>query len=122
MNREKEVKAYLEGKLSQAEKLKYEIADEMGVLDKVIKDGWKSLSDKRNRTDRWSYEQKRRNIKSKIQPEGTRRNDAGKVLRAVLNYKKIFLKKEIFLTVQGGLTSGKELYCWNNRGGMKEHG
>ena len=28
MNREKEVKAYLEGKLSQAEKLKYEIADE----------------------------------------------------------------------------------------------
>ena len=44
MNREKEVKAYLEGKLSQAEKLKYEIADEMGVLDKVIKDGWKSLS------------------------------------------------------------------------------
>ena len=46
MNREKEVKAYLEGKLSQAEKLKYEIADEMGVLDKVIKDGWKSLSAK----------------------------------------------------------------------------
>ena len=44
MNREKEVKAYLEGKLSQAEK--YEIADEMGVLDKVIKDGWKSLSAK----------------------------------------------------------------------------
>lgn len=39
-------KAYLEGKLSQAEKLKYEIADEMGVLDKVIKDGWKSLSAK----------------------------------------------------------------------------
>ena len=32
MNREKEVKAYL--------------ADEMGVLDKVIKDGWKSLSAK----------------------------------------------------------------------------
>ena len=43
MNREKEVKAYLEGKLSQAEKMKYEIADEMGVLDK---DGWKSLSAK----------------------------------------------------------------------------
>ena len=41
-----ERKAYLEGKLSQAEKLKYEIADEMGVLDKVIKDGWKSLSAK----------------------------------------------------------------------------
>ena len=50
MNREKEVKAYLEGKLSQAEKLKYEIADEMGVLDKVIKDGWKSLSAKERKT------------------------------------------------------------------------
>ena len=23
------------------------------------------------------------------------------------------------MTVQGGLTSGKELYCWNNRGGIK---
>ena len=46
MNREKEVKAYLEGKLSQAEKLKYEIADEMGVLAKVIKDGWKSSTDR----------------------------------------------------------------------------
>ena len=59
MNREKEVKAYLEGKLSQAEKLKYEIADEMGVLDKVIKEGWmeESLS-QGNRTDRWSYDKK----------------------------------------------------------------
>ena len=55
---EKEVKAYLEGKLSQAEKLKYEIADEMGVLDKVIKGGWKKPFCKRNRTDRWSYDKK----------------------------------------------------------------
>ena len=44
MNKEKEVKAFLEGTLSKSEKLKYEIADEMGVLDKVLKDGWKSLS------------------------------------------------------------------------------
>ena len=64
MNREKEVKAYLEGKLSQAEKLKYEIAD-------------------------------------KMQPEGTRRNDAGNVLRAVLNYKKIFLEKRNFFDGSG---------------------
>ena len=48
MNREKEVKAYLEGKLSQAEKLKYEIADEMGVQDKVNKDASKRLSAKEN--------------------------------------------------------------------------
>ena len=46
MNKEKEVKAFLEGTLSKAEKQKYEIADEMGVLDKVLKDGWKSLSAK----------------------------------------------------------------------------
>ena len=46
MNKEKEVKAFLEGTLSKAEKLKQEIADEMGVLDKVLKDGWKSLSAK----------------------------------------------------------------------------
>ena len=46
MNKEKEVKAFLEGTRSKAEKLKYEIADEMGVLDKVLKDGWKSLSAK----------------------------------------------------------------------------
>ena len=97
MNREKEVKAYLEGKLSQAEKLKYEIADEMGVLDKVIKDGWKSLSAKETGRIGGLMTKKRRNIKSKIQPEGTRRNDAGKVLRAVLNYKKSFsVKKENF--------------------------
>ena len=100
MNREKEVKAYLEGKLSQAEKLKYEIADEMGVLDKVIKDGWKSLSAKE--TGRiGGLMTKRRNIKSKIQPEGTRRNDAGKVLRAVLNYKNIFLEKRNFFDGSG---------------------
>ena len=44
---------------------------------------------------------KRRNIKSKIQPEGTRRNDAGKVLRAVLNYKNIFLEKRNFFDGSG---------------------
>lgn len=28
------------------ERLKYEIAGELGLLDKVLKDGWKSLSSK----------------------------------------------------------------------------
>ena len=46
MNKEKEVEAYLRGELPEEEKIKYEIADEMGVLDKVLKDGWKSLSAK----------------------------------------------------------------------------
>lgn len=57
-------KSISRGKLSQAEKLKYEIADEMGVLDKVIKDGWKSLSAKE--TGRiGGLMTKRRNIKVK---------------------------------------------------------
>ncbi|QHQ59653.1 small, acid-soluble spore protein, alpha/beta type [Anaerocolumna sedimenticola] len=32
--------------LNPDEKLKYEIATELGLLDKVISDGWKSLSAK----------------------------------------------------------------------------
>ena len=29
--------------LTEEEKMKYEIADELGLLDRVMKDGWKSL-------------------------------------------------------------------------------
>lgn len=32
--------------LTQEEKLKYEIAGELGLLDRVMTDGWKSLSSK----------------------------------------------------------------------------
>ena len=32
--------------LKEEEKMKYEIADELGLLDRVMKDGWKSLSSK----------------------------------------------------------------------------
>lgn len=32
--------------LTPDEKLKYEIAKELGLFDKVLKDGWKSLSAK----------------------------------------------------------------------------
>lgn len=46
MNKDKEVKDYLEGKLSHEEQMKYEIARELGVLDKVLDGGWKSLSAK----------------------------------------------------------------------------
>lgn len=46
MNKDKEVKAYLAGELSPEEKMKYEIAEEMGLLDKVINEGWRSLSAK----------------------------------------------------------------------------
>lgn len=32
--------------LTEEEKLKYEIAEELDLLDKVMEDGWKSLSSK----------------------------------------------------------------------------
>ena len=32
--------------LTEEEKMKYEIANELGLLDRVMKDGWKSLSSK----------------------------------------------------------------------------
>lgn len=46
MNKDKEIESYLKGELSEEEKLKYEIAGELGLLDQVLTDGWKSLSAK----------------------------------------------------------------------------
>lgn len=46
MNKDKEIESYLNGELPEEEKLKYEIAGELGLLDRVLKDGWKSLSAK----------------------------------------------------------------------------
>ena len=46
MDKEKEVKDYLEGKLTREEEMKYEIARELGVLDQVLQNGWKCLSAK----------------------------------------------------------------------------
>lgn len=33
-------------KMDDTERMKYEIAEEMGLLDKVLEDGWRSLSAK----------------------------------------------------------------------------
>lgn len=41
--KEKEIKL---DELTPEEKIKYEIAEELGLLDKVLKDGWKTLSAK----------------------------------------------------------------------------
>ena len=46
LDKEKEVKAYLAGELQPEDRMKYEIAEEMGLLDRVLSDGWKSLSAK----------------------------------------------------------------------------
>ena len=46
MDKETEIKAYLDGELLPDTRMKYEIAEEMGLLDRVLSDGWKSLSAK----------------------------------------------------------------------------
>lgn len=46
MNKDKEVEAYKSGSLPPEEQAKYEIAQELGILDKVLEGGWKSLSAK----------------------------------------------------------------------------
>lgn len=45
MSKKKEEKIDL-NKIPQEEQLKYEIAEELGVLSKVLEGGWKSLSAK----------------------------------------------------------------------------
>lgn len=45
MSAKKEVKIDLNN-IPQEEKVKYEIAEELGLLDKVLDSGWKSLSAK----------------------------------------------------------------------------
>ena len=46
MNKDEEVEAYKSGNLTLEEQTKYEIAQELGILDKVLEGGWKSLSAK----------------------------------------------------------------------------
>ena len=46
MNKDKEVESYRQGNLTTEEQTKYEIARELGILDKVLENGWKSLSAK----------------------------------------------------------------------------
>jgi hypothetical protein len=46
LNKDKEIEAYLRGELPAEELRKYEVAREIGVLDRVLNDGWKSLSAK----------------------------------------------------------------------------
>ncbi len=46
LNKDKEVEAFRKGELNRDEEMKYEIARELGLLDKVLESGWKSLSAK----------------------------------------------------------------------------
>ena len=49
MGKKKEKKIDLH-KIKPEEQLKYEIAEELGLLDKVVKSGWRSLSAKESGT------------------------------------------------------------------------
>ena len=46
MGKEKKISREDIAKMSREEQMKYEIAQELGVLDKVLEGGWKSLSAK----------------------------------------------------------------------------
>ena len=52
MNKEKEVEAYLRGELPEEEKIKYEIAEEMGILDNFSRERLEKPLGQRNRKDR----------------------------------------------------------------------
>lgn len=43
---EKKQKEIHLSELTEAEKMKYEVAEELGLLDKVLKEGWRSLTSK----------------------------------------------------------------------------
>lgn len=43
MSKKKEIRL---DELTEEEKMKYEIAEELGLLDKVLREGWRSLSSK----------------------------------------------------------------------------
>lgn len=43
MAKKKEIRL---SELSEDEKMKYEVAEELGLLDRVLKEGWRSLSSK----------------------------------------------------------------------------
>lgn len=43
MSKKKEINL---SELTESEKMKYEVAEELGLLDKVLKEGWRSLSSK----------------------------------------------------------------------------
>lgn len=43
MSKKKEIRL---SELTAEEKMKYEVAEELGLLDKVLKEGWRSLTSK----------------------------------------------------------------------------
>ena len=61
--------------LEPEEQLKYEIAEELGLLNKVMSDGWKSLSAKETGRIGGLMTKKKKELKEKIQKEGAQEED-----------------------------------------------
>ena len=55
--------------LDPEEQLKYEIAEELGLLERVMSDGWKSLSAKETGRIGGLMTKKRKEMKEKLQKE-----------------------------------------------------
>ena len=72
MSQKKQKEIDLES-LTPEEKVKYEIAEELGLLDRVLKDGWKSLSAKET---------------GRIGGIMTRKKSAQKILKSGQNHEK----------------------------------
>ena len=51
MGKEKKISREDIAKMSREEQMKYEIAQELGLLDQVLEEGWK-----RDRKNRWDHE------------------------------------------------------------------
>ena len=60
--------------LEPEEQLKYEIAGELGLLDKVMSEGWKSLSAKETGRIGGLMTKKKKEMKEKLQKEEEERN------------------------------------------------
>lgn len=56
-------------KLEPEEQLKYEIAEELGLLDKVMSEGWKALSAKETGRIGGLMTKKKKEMKEKLQKE-----------------------------------------------------
>ena len=61
--------------LEPEEQLKYEIAEELGLLNKVMSDGWKSLSAKETGRIGGLMTKKKKELKEKLQKEGAQEED-----------------------------------------------
>lgn len=61
--------------LEPEEQLKYEIAEELGLLDKVVTEGWKSLSAKETGRIGGLMTKKKKEMKAKLQKEEEEREE-----------------------------------------------